>query len=252
MNDNEEDIVVTDSPTNQKEEVVDEVEEVEATETVDEVEEVVEDKKKDVDFEKIQRRIDKLTYEKQTERQKVEQLERELNQLKNQPKHEDLDPEDTRIQKAVQTQLAYERQVEAERKAELDRQNQWNKWQRQIEKAESTKLPDWHEVVSESTAPTSTHMMEAIVDSDNGTEISYHLAKHPDEAERIFKLSPVQQVKEIFKLGITLAEPKTKKKTDAPKPITPVGSNKKTGDLRDDMPYDDWEKKRNAESRIKR
>jgi hypothetical protein len=84
-------------------------------------------------------------------------------------------------------------------------------------------IPDFEEVVSDSDAIVTKAMAEAIVSSEDGHLIVYHLAKNPDEAERIASLSPAAQAREIGKIEATLSKPAPKKPSGAPAPISPVG-----------------------------
>lgn len=92
-------------------------------------------------------------------------------------------------------------------------------------------MPDYHEVVGGSDVPTEAHVLEAILDSEQGPQLAYHLAKHPDVAQRLNEMTPVQAAREIGRLEAQLAQPKTetpppKRTTNAPPPINPVrGSN---------------------------
>ena len=66
-------------------------------------------------------------------------------------------------------------------------------------------------------------MAQAIQFSDIGPELAYHLGANPKEAERISKLQPILQAKEIGKLEAKLAaDPPVKKTSNAPSPISPV------------------------------
>jgi hypothetical protein len=80
-------------------------------------------------------------------------------------------------------------------------------------------------------------MAESIQASDIGPDVAYYLGVNPKEAERISKLSPILQAKEIGRLEAKIAsEPMTKKTTSAPAPISPVtakGSNSPAYDTTD-------------------
>ena len=66
-------------------------------------------------------------------------------------------------------------------------------------------------------------MAETIQASDVGPDVAYYLGANPKEADRISRLSPFMQAKEIGRLEAKLAEaPPVKKTTSAPAPITPV------------------------------
>lgn len=66
-------------------------------------------------------------------------------------------------------------------------------------------------------------MAETIQSSEVGPDVAYYLGSNPKEADRIAKLSPFQQAKEIGRIEAKLvAEPVTKKTSSAPAPIAPV------------------------------
>ena len=66
-------------------------------------------------------------------------------------------------------------------------------------------------------------MAETIQHSDIGPELAYYLGTNPKDAERISRLTPFMQAKEIGKIEAKLADnPPVKKTTSAPAPISPV------------------------------
>lgn len=66
-------------------------------------------------------------------------------------------------------------------------------------------------------------MAESIQASDIGPEVAYFLGSNPKEADRIARLQPFLQAKEIGKIEAKLAaNPPVKKTTSAPAPISPV------------------------------
>ena len=66
-------------------------------------------------------------------------------------------------------------------------------------------------------------MAEVIRSSEIGPDLAYHLGSNPKEADRISRLSPFLQAKEVGKLEARLtADPPTKKMSKAPVPISPV------------------------------
>lgn len=99
--------------------------------------------------------------------------------------------------------------------------------------AASAEMADFAEVAQNPDLPVTPVMGEAILDSELGPKILYHLGQNPTEAARIAKLSPVAQVREITKLEAMLSpetakpadeKPQTKSTTvsKAPAPIRPV------------------------------
>jgi len=66
-------------------------------------------------------------------------------------------------------------------------------------------------------------MAQTIQASDIGPDVAYFLGSNPKEADRISRLSPFLQAKEIGKIEAKLSDnPPAKKTTSAPAPIAPV------------------------------
>jgi hypothetical protein len=66
-------------------------------------------------------------------------------------------------------------------------------------------------------------MAETIQASDIGPDVAYYLGANPKEADRISRLLPFLQAKEIGKIEAKLSDnPPAKKTTSAPAPIAPV------------------------------
>jgi signal recognition particle GTPase len=73
-------------------------------------------------------------------------------------------------------------------------------------------------------------LQEAILTSDIGAKLVYELAKNQKELDRINALNPALIFREIGKLEAKLlkgseSEKQINKKTNAPKPISPIGSS---------------------------
>lgn len=83
---------------------------------------------------------------------------------------------------------------------------------------------DYDEICFDDDLPISSIMTEAIIGSDMGPQILYHLGNNPKEAARIAKLRPVGQIREIGKLEGKLLPPTKNTQTKAPKPVKSVGS----------------------------
>lgn len=87
-----------------------------------------------------------------------------------------------------------------------------------IEDAE--KIPGFDRDAFES-LPLSDASTLAILDSDVAAKLIAHLTSNPQEAQRIYALTPARQAAEIGKMEVKLASaPKVSK---APEPITPIG-----------------------------
>ena len=95
-------------------------------------------------------------------------------------------------------------------------------FQERLEEAKE-KYADFDQVAYNPNLPITDAMAETIRASEIGPELAYHLGSNPKEAERIAKLPPFLQAKEIGRIEAKLAaEPPVKKTTSAPDPIRPV------------------------------
>ena len=91
------------------------------------------------------------------------------------------------------------------------------------EEAARDKYDDFEQVARNPNLPITVPMAEAILASEIGPEVAYHLGTNPDEAKRISRLSPFLQAKEIGRIEAKLAaNPPVKKTSTAPAPIAPV------------------------------
>lgn len=92
-----------------------------------------------------------------------------------------------------------------------------------------SKYEDFEQVAYNPKLPITTVMAETIQMSEVGPDLAYYLGSNPKEADRISRLSPYLQAKEIGRLEAKIAsEPVLKKTTSAPPPIAPI-SGRGTG-----------------------
>ena len=85
------------------------------------------------------------------------------------------------------------------------------------------KYEDFEQVAYNPKLPITDVMAQTIQASDNGPDIVYYLGTNPKEADRISRLAPFLQAKEIGRLEAKIAsEPVTKRTSSAPAPISPV------------------------------
>jgi len=86
-----------------------------------------------------------------------------------------------------------------------------------------TKYDDFEQVAYNPKLPITNEMAQTIQSSDVGPDMAYYLGSNPKEAERISRLSPLQQAKELGKIEAKLSDnPPVKKTSSAPAPIAPV------------------------------
>lgn len=86
------------------------------------------------------------------------------------------------------------------------------------------KYEDFEQVAYNPKLPITTDMAEVIQESEVGADIAYYLGSNPLEADRIARLSPRMQAKELglLEAKISSSPPAVKKTTSAPAPIKPV------------------------------
>jgi hypothetical protein len=85
------------------------------------------------------------------------------------------------------------------------------------------KYDDFEQVAYNPSVRITDVMAETIRASDVGPDVAYYLGANPKEADRISRLSPFLQAKEIGKIEGRLTDnPPVKRTTSAPAPITPV------------------------------
>lgn len=131
--------------------------------------------------------------------------------------------------KAEQKVRQFSQQTQAERAQEAQARQTASQFDLYQERVQQAGLPDYAEVVGQSDVPAAPHVLESILDSDVGPQLAYHLAKHPDVAERLNAMTPVQAAREIGRLEAAVASPAAaqptppaKRTTTAPAPINPV------------------------------
>jgi hypothetical protein len=92
-----------------------------------------------------------------------------------------------------------------------------------LEEEARVKYDDFEQVAYNPKLPITNVMAETIQSSDIGPELAYYLGSNPKDAERISRMTPLSQAKEIGKIEAKLAaEPPVKRTTSAPAPISPV------------------------------
>ena len=120
--------------------------------------------------------------------------------------------------------LAYQKAEELIAKREAAKQqSQVLESYHDLEEEARTKYDDFEQVAYNPKLPVTNVMAETIQSSEIGPELAYYLGSNPKEAERISRMTPLSQAKEIGKIEAKLVSaPPVKKTTSAPAPISPV------------------------------
>ena len=120
--------------------------------------------------------------------------------------------------------LAYQKAEELIAKREAAKQqSQVLESYHDLEEEARTKYDDFEQVAYNPKLPITNVMAETIQSSDVGPELAYYLGSNPKEADRISRMSPLSQAKEIGNIEAKLVSaPPVRKTTSAPAPISPV------------------------------
>ncbi len=177
-----------------------------------------------------------------TAKEALEKAEREASELRMKyepPKTDEVGPEPQPEQfssVAEYTKAIKDWTADVTRKE--DRANQAREasskaWNERIALAKKD-IPDYAEKIAASEVKVSDHLRDAIVESEIGPRILYHLAENPDVAADLGKMTITKMLREVGKLEATLGStekptPKSEEKTTplaevskAPAPITPL------------------------------
>lgn len=162
----------------------------------------------------VQQRINELTRKRHEAERRAEAAEKKLADAQNKD-ISDLEYEDQIAEKTLQRTRQDQAQTDREAAAELAHQA----YLARVEAAR-TQFPDFDDVAHKNWEPTQA-MFKAILDSDVGPLVAYHLGKNPAERHRIASLSPENQFREMGKLEVRLTAPKAAPKPPA-NPVRPV------------------------------
>ena len=143
---------------------------------------------------------------------------------------------------ASQTLSKHEERQQQE-KAKAAQQQTVEGWNKRVADAD---IPDFHDVLAASDVPMTSIMQQAIMESENGPKLAYHLATNPADAERIAGMTPIGAVRALTLIEEGLKKPVAVSK--ATPPITPVGSKATSiKSLLDVKDYDEFSKRRAAQ-----
>lgn len=197
-------------------------------------------------FSEITKQREEARKEAQQERQAREALEARLAVLERQPAPQapkvDEEPQPSQFNDAFEyakalaeytadKRIGEMKRQEAEERQAQERQKVIETWASKVQAAKAS-MPDFDDIVASSDVVVNDDIRDAILESDVGPQILYHLAENDDVAKRIAGLSPKQALREIGKLEArfevkeTAPETKPIVRSKAPAPIQPLrGSN---------------------------
>lgn len=169
----------------------------------------------------------RLLKEERRVHRRIEQQMREqaqIESLKTPIKRESFADDDAFIQAQVDRLAelkASEKLAERERKQQSEKIAE--SFHDKAEKA-SDRYADFNEVVSNPSLSINDEMVEFIADSELGADLAYYLGKNPTKAAQIASMSAIKAARELARIESELGAKPQVKTSNAPPPITPVGS----------------------------
>lgn len=225
-------------------------EELENAETQDDQDDENEDKPKKANP-KLEKRFSDLTKQREDARRDAEReraartdLENRLKQYedKEKPAVKQIDPDakpkpdqfsdafeyaESLAEWSAEKALRERDKLDSNRKQQDERNRLLSDWD-QRQSAVKSEISDYADVIASSTVVVSDQVRDAILESEAGPQILYHLAKNPDLASELSTKSVISALREIGKLeaklsGISSANEKpAAKPSRAPAPISPI------------------------------
>jgi len=209
---------------------------------------------------KIEKRFSELTKQRELakqeaakEREAREALEARLREIEQKVNPQPVDdpvgqkPQPSQFQDAfeyaealaewtAEKVIAEREKAEAERRANEERNKVIQSWAQKVEAAKA-KLPDFEEMVASADVAVSDQIRDAIIESDVGPQVLYHLAENTDYARKLAEMPVAKALKELGKLEARFEvkdEPEAKpvaRQSKAPSPIRPLKASSSAADV---------------------
>jgi hypothetical protein len=196
--------------------------------------------------EAVQKRLlkEERRVHRRVEAQLREQFERQQAQVAPRRESYATDEAFTLAQRDQEIERKAEEKLQA-REREREAARQLDSFEERAEKA-AERYPDFESVARNPTLRISDPMAEFIRLSEQGPDIAYHLGKNPSLADRLASMSPIGAAVELSRLEREIASRPQAKASNAPEPITPVGTRGRASSSAlpsDDDDYATWAKK---------
>lgn len=93
-------------------------------------------------------------------------------------------------------------------------------WQKGVEEA-MKHHPDYEQVMSASQVPVADHVQELLLDAESGPRLAYYLDRHPEIADKLNEMSPVQAARELGRIEASFSAAPTANETPDETPAAP-------------------------------
>lgn len=211
----------------------------------------------------VQKRIDRLTREKyrlqaqldvmQSQRAQPEQQRQPAPQAEGAPTPDKFSSYEEyleakaewKAEQKVAEVLRKQQESTQQQTAQAEHTKLQRTWEKRVQDAMSV-YDDFEDVALSPDVPVTQAMMQSILRAEKGADVAYFLGKNPEVAQQLSQLDPVSVAIRIGEIAATVARPAAKKTTNAPPPITPIGS-RAGGPQKDPdkMSVEEWTRWRN-------
>jgi len=182
-----------------------------------------------------------------------QQLNQNMPQLDRFPQLEDYDYDQNAYQQAVVAYNAQLNQRTVQQALSQQEKFQVEQLRKQANNAAvdafkersaafASEVPDFMQKVGNPQFVQGQAMQQAIILSDNGPALAYHLASNPQKAAAINNMAPGLAMMELGRLSAQLAKPSPVATTNAPAPAKPVRASGKVEKDPDKMTPDEYAK----------
>lgn len=181
----------------------------------------------------FQKRINKVTADKYTERRRADEAERKLEELRantpavsgSAPKLEDFDYDQDKFTQALISHQV-EQALTANAVTQKDDAAKISAQQAQVafnDRIVNLGKADFEEVAN-AVPQLPNGVADALVQSDNGAELIYHLGTHLDLADKLANMTSSQAIMELGRISANMSAQPEQKLSAAPDPIEPLNS----------------------------
>jgi hypothetical protein len=226
------------------------------------------EKPKDKPKSKYQRTIDKLTARNHAAETRAEKAEREL--AEERAKHASGDKTPPAAQPSGPPKLqdflnagktADEwadardvwKQEQEQKQAQQDQlKTTYDTYNRKVSEARG-KYEDWDETVVNNDLEIPASVQLAVIEMDNGPDVAYHLAKHPEICAELLDMTPLSAVRKVGQIAESLNPESRRSHNEKPKPkppapLAPVGASSTRSSIPlEQMPPKDYIRIRNEQ-----
>lgn len=216
---------------------------------------------------RAQRAIDKLTARNHKLEAELEEARKRVTpadtkaapaQIQAPPKLQDFLNAGKTAEDWADARDAWKEASEIAQEQEATQKSIFNTYNKSVSEARG-RYEDWDETVesaSESVIPQAAGL--AVFEMDNGPDVAYYLAKHPEVCDELHDMTPIAAIRAIGKISDSLkpetkSSPEKKQKVTPTAPITPVSaSSTRSSTPLDEMSMRDYIRVRNKQERDRR